>query len=99
MQICTGAICGRRRGVADGLTPGSIVISLTLGILKGEAPDAAASAGRFVSFAPDALLNENLLIAHTLGCRDGRVCSGCNDTIESNEQLRGMYHLTCAMKT
>ena len=37
--------------------------------------------------------------SHTLGWRDGRVCSGCNDTIESNEQLRGMYNLTCAMKT
>ena len=62
MQTCTGEICGLRRGVADGLGPASIVISLTLGILLG-GPDAAASAGRFVSFAPDALLNENLLIA------------------------------------
>ena len=62
MHTWTGAICGRRRDVADGLGLTSIVISLTFGTLFGGA-DAAASAGRFVSLPPDAFDKENLLMA------------------------------------
>ena len=93
MHTTTGAIWGRRRGVADGLTPGSMVISLTLGILKGEGPDAAASAGRFVSLAPeDAFESENLLIAPN-PC--SAVGTGCGSrTLRNNwEQYAAANHL------
>ena len=104
MQTCTGAICGLRRGVCEGFGPASIVISLTFGILKGEAPDAAASAGRFVSLAPDAFESENLLIAPNpcsvegMGWRPQRY-----DTIRSHAllrmRLRIIYTCTCATET
>ena len=91
MQTCTGAIWGRRRGVADGLTPGSMVISLTLGILKGEGPDAAASAGRFVSLAPDAFESENLLIAPN-PCSVGGLGGSFPD---AKTQLRATHGCAC----
>ena len=102
MQTCTGAICGLRRGVAEGFRPTSMVISLTIGILLG-GPDAAASAGRFVSLAPDAFESENLLMA-----RQPRSVEGMDgdspryDTLESQMRLRMrlriIYTFTCAMK-
>ena len=70
-----------------------MVISLTLGILKGEGPDAAASAGRFVSLAPeDAFESENLLMAHN-PC--SAVGTGCGSrTLRSNwEQYTAANHL------
>ena len=76
------------------------MISLTFGILKGEAPDAAASAGRFVSFALEAFESENLLMAPNpcfVGGQGG--ASERYKTSRSNERLRGTYVLTCAMKT
>ena len=102
MQICPGAICGLRRGVAEGFGPTSMVISLTFGILLG-GPDAAASAGRFVSLAPDAFESENLLMARQPRSVEGMGgASPRYETFESQMRLRMrlriIYSFTCAMK-
>lgn len=88
MHTCNGAICGLRRVVAGGLGPASMGISLTFGTWFG-VPDAADSACRFVSCAPEALLDEKLFMAHNPCSADGMGgATECYDTTESNKQQR-----------